>query len=189
VQRNIVAVLVTIDTLNDVNFTNRILVEVIRPASIVREIVVSPRPKRNSLGRPDTTGNPRHVLNISDQDARAVRLLRLKTNTSASMLESSRCEERCFVCRVYSKVNFAIVGVNNTRAHCLVPAQIVDGATSGIALVAGVNTIKVGTLHGGVSNVTYRTIFQKAQLTSLKLNESRKLLESYVFLSVKAAWP
>lgn len=147
-QRDIVAVLVGVDTLDDINLTNRILVKVVRPAKNVRNLFVSSQQGKISLGRPDTTCDSRHMLNISDQNARAVRLLGLKTNASTSMLGSPRCEKRRFVDRVHSKENLAVIGIDDTGAHCLTSAQVVDGATSRIALIARVDTIKVGTLQG-----------------------------------------
>jgi hypothetical protein len=62
------------------------------------------------------------MLNISDENARAIGFLRLKTNAATPMPRSTGRKERSFINGVYTKMNLAIVGVDDARGHCLAPA-------------------------------------------------------------------
>ena len=60
------------------------------------------------------------------------------------MLRSAGVKWTGYVGRVDTKVNFAIVCVDDARAHCCTAAQVVDRATSWVTLVA--KTLEVGAL-------------------------------------------
>jgi hypothetical protein len=85
------------------------------------------------------------MLDIGDQKVtRGIVFLRFKTNTAASMLGSAGVEGTGYVGRVDTKMNLAIVRVDNARAYCCTTAQVVDRATSRVTLIA--KTFEIGTL-------------------------------------------
>ena len=71
------------------------------------------------------------------------------------MLRSARIKGTGYAGRVDTKVNLAIVRVNNARAHCCTTAQVVDRATSWVTLVA--KTLKIGALYR-VSNTAQSVV-------------------------------
>ena len=71
------------------------------------------------------------------------------------MLRSARVKRAGYVGRVDTKVNLAIVRVDNARAHCCTTAQVVDRATSRVTLIA--KTLEIGALYL-VSNADWSVI-------------------------------